>query len=236
MEDAWNWHWLFLSASLGGKAKWDHFSCWSKAVICILQLLCLRTLVWQNKVLCPPDLVSLPSCVSFQNAKALKAKKEDGNKAFKKGNYKLAYELYTEALGIDPNNIKTNAKLYCNRGTVNSKVRDVHLAGVCCQIPQHGCDKPQMSYSGKHSSPGCWAAASLRPWAVFQGFVLAQHLDQFPTASSWLLQKQNSNTWAAWSGRERRDMLQPYLSQQKAALSLFVSFPGMNRFIFLFFL
>lgn len=73
----------------------------------------------------PPDLVSLPRCVSFQNAKALKAKKEDGNKAFKKGNYKLAYELYTEALGIDPNNIKTNAKLYCNRGTVNSKVRGV---------------------------------------------------------------------------------------------------------------
>lgn len=85
----------------------------------------MRTLVWQNKVLGPPDLVSLPRCVSFQNAKALKAKKEDGNKAFKKGNYKLAYELYTEALGIDPNNIKTNAKLYCNRGTVNSKVRGV---------------------------------------------------------------------------------------------------------------
>lgn len=58
----------------------------------------------------------------FQNAKALKAKKDDGNKAFKEGNYKLAFELYTEALAIDPNNRKTNAKLYCNRGTVNSKV------------------------------------------------------------------------------------------------------------------
>lgn len=70
-----------------------------------------------------------PRCVVFQNAKALKAKKEDGNKAFKEGNYKLAYELYTEALGIDPNNIKTNAKLYCNRGTVNSKVRSGCCAG-----------------------------------------------------------------------------------------------------------
>ncbi|PNI33956.1 DNAJC7 isoform 6, partial [Pan troglodytes] len=51
------------------------------------------------------------ACIACRNAKALKAKKEDGNKAFKEGNYKLAYELYTEALGIDPNNIKTNAKL-----------------------------------------------------------------------------------------------------------------------------
>uniref|UniRef100_A0A8C0VK62 DnaJ homolog subfamily C member 7 n=1 Tax=Cyanistes caeruleus TaxID=156563 RepID=A0A8C0VK62_CYACU len=92
-----------------------------------LELLCLRTLFWQNKVLGPPDLI-LPRFVSFQNAKALKAKKEDGNKAFKKGNYKLAYELYTEALGIDPNNIKTNAKLYCNRGTVNSKLRKLEEA------------------------------------------------------------------------------------------------------------
>lgn len=104
-------------------------------------------------MLVPPDLVSLPWCVSFQNAKALKAKKEDGNKAFKKGNYKLAYELYTEALGIDPNNIKTNAKLYCNRGTVNSKVRAGHLAGVCHHVPHHGSDEVQISYSGKHRLP-----------------------------------------------------------------------------------
>nr|KAF6455692.1 DnaJ heat shock protein family (Hsp40) member C7 [Rousettus aegyptiacus] len=67
-----------------------------------------------------------------KNAKALKAKKEDGNKAFKEGNYKLAYELYTEALGIDPNNIKTNAKLFCNRGTVNSKLRKLNDAIEDC--------------------------------------------------------------------------------------------------------
>lgn len=58
-----------------------------------------------------------------QNSKALKAKKEEGNKAFKEGNFEAAYELYSEALTIDPNNIKTNAKLYCNRATVGSKVR-----------------------------------------------------------------------------------------------------------------
>lgn len=58
-----------------------------------------------------------------QNAKALKAKKEEGNQAFKNNNYEAAYQLYTEALTIDPNNIKTNAKLYCNRATAGAKVK-----------------------------------------------------------------------------------------------------------------
>lgn len=57
-----------------------------------------------------------------QNAKALKAKKDEGNQAFKNNNYEAAYQLYTEALMIDPNNIKTNAKLYCNRATAGAKV------------------------------------------------------------------------------------------------------------------
>uniref|UniRef100_A0A668RGA5 DnaJ homolog subfamily C member 7 n=1 Tax=Oreochromis aureus TaxID=47969 RepID=A0A668RGA5_OREAU len=62
--------------------------------------------------------------LACRNAKALKAKKEEGNKAFKEGNYEAAYELYSEALTIDPNNIKTNAKLYCNRATVGSKYEE----------------------------------------------------------------------------------------------------------------
>lgn len=60
---------------------------------------------------------------SHQNAKALKAKKEEGNQAFKNSNCEAAYQLYTEALAIDPNNIKTNAKLYCNRATAGAKVK-----------------------------------------------------------------------------------------------------------------
>ncbi|XP_019751464.1 dnaJ homolog subfamily C member 7 [Hippocampus comes] len=59
--------------------------------------------------------------LACRNAKALKAKKEEGNKAFKEGSFDAAYVLYSEALTIDPNNIKTNAKLYCNRATVGSK-------------------------------------------------------------------------------------------------------------------
>uniref|UniRef100_A0AAQ4R165 DnaJ (Hsp40) homolog, subfamily C, member 7 n=1 Tax=Gasterosteus aculeatus aculeatus TaxID=481459 RepID=A0AAQ4R165_GASAC len=62
--------------------------------------------------------------LACRDAKALKAKKEEGNTAFKEGNYDAAYELYSEALTIDPNNIKTNAKLYCNRATVGSKYEE----------------------------------------------------------------------------------------------------------------
>ncbi|CAJ0950857.1 unnamed protein product [Ranitomeya imitator] len=66
--------------------------------------------------------------LACRNAKALKAKKEEGNQAFKEGNYEMAYRLYSEALSIDPNNIKTNAKLYCNRGTVNAKLKKLDEA------------------------------------------------------------------------------------------------------------
>uniref|UniRef100_A0A6Q2Z2H7 J domain-containing protein n=1 Tax=Esox lucius TaxID=8010 RepID=A0A6Q2Z2H7_ESOLU len=61
--------------------------------------------------------------LACRNAKALKAKKEEGNQAFKDNNFEAAYKLYSEALMIDPNNIKTNAKLYCNRGTVGAKLK-----------------------------------------------------------------------------------------------------------------
>lgn len=53
---------------------------------------------------------------------------------FKEGNFEAAYDLYSEALTIDPNNIKTNAKLYCNRATVGSKVRNIHWADVCVHL------------------------------------------------------------------------------------------------------
>ncbi|XP_077590857.1 dnaJ homolog subfamily C member 7 [Stigmatopora nigra] len=70
--------------------------------------------------------------LACRNAKALKAKKEEGNKAFKEGRLDAAYVLYSEALTIDPNNIKTNAKLYCNRATVGSKLKKVEQAIQDC--------------------------------------------------------------------------------------------------------
>uniref|UniRef100_A0A673NA09 DnaJ homolog subfamily C member 7 n=1 Tax=Sinocyclocheilus rhinocerous TaxID=307959 RepID=A0A673NA09_9TELE len=70
--------------------------------------------------------------LACRNAKALKAKKEEGNKAFKEGSFEEAYVLYSEALTIDPNNIKTNAKLYCNRATVGSKLNKLEQAIEDC--------------------------------------------------------------------------------------------------------
>jgi len=57
----------------------------------------------------------------YKKAKSLKAKKEEGNTAFKAGNLDEAYKLYSEALLIDPCNRSTNAKLYFNRATVASR-------------------------------------------------------------------------------------------------------------------
>uniref|UniRef100_A0A673AJT4 DnaJ homolog subfamily C member 7 n=1 Tax=Sphaeramia orbicularis TaxID=375764 RepID=A0A673AJT4_9TELE len=70
--------------------------------------------------------------LACRNAKALKAKKEEGNQAFKINNYEAAYQLYTEALAIDPNNIKTNAKLYCNRATAGAKLKKLNQAIEDC--------------------------------------------------------------------------------------------------------
>lgn len=55
----------------------------------------------------------------------LKLKKEEGNAAFKAEKYQDAYNLYTEALLVDPQNTKTNAKLHFNKATVAAKVKNL---------------------------------------------------------------------------------------------------------------
>ncbi len=61
------------------------------------------------------------------------AKKEEGNKVFRAGNFEEAYKIYTEALEIDPNNKFTNSKLYCNRATVCTKVcKTVLIFNLIC--------------------------------------------------------------------------------------------------------
>ncbi|CAG9865374.1 unnamed protein product [Phyllotreta striolata] len=58
----------------------------------------------------------------YKRAKTLKKMKEDGNEAYKTCKFQEAYDLYTEALKVDPLNKKTNAKLYFNRATVLSRL------------------------------------------------------------------------------------------------------------------
>lgn len=68
----------------------------------------------------------------YKRAKLLKKKKEDGNEAYKANRFQEAYNLYTEALTIDPLNKKTNAKLYFNRATVSSRLNKMRDAVADC--------------------------------------------------------------------------------------------------------
>lgn len=69
---------------------------------------------------------------AYKRAKQLKVKKEEGNEAFKSGNFTQAYTLYSEALSIDPLNKVTNAKLHFNRATVASKLGRLNEAVSEC--------------------------------------------------------------------------------------------------------
>ncbi|XP_064466243.1 dnaJ homolog subfamily C member 7-like isoform X5 [Ornithodoros turicata] len=77
-----------------------------------------------------PDHSKALAC--YRKARMLKAKKEEGNEAFKNGKYQAAYDIYTAALAIDPNNKLTNAKLYCNRATACSKINKLNQAVDDC--------------------------------------------------------------------------------------------------------
>uniref|UniRef100_UPI00358E8E4B dnaJ homolog subfamily C member 7-like n=1 Tax=Myxine glutinosa TaxID=7769 RepID=UPI00358E8E4B len=70
--------------------------------------------------------------LACKNAKLLKAKKEEGNQAFKDGQLQEAYDMYSSALQIDPNNRITNAKIYCNRAAVSMKLKSFDQAAQDC--------------------------------------------------------------------------------------------------------
>jgi len=59
----------------------------------------------------------------YKKARLLKQKKGEGNEAFKAGKLTDAHSLYSDALGIDPCNKFTNAKLFFNRATVAAKLK-----------------------------------------------------------------------------------------------------------------
>ena len=54
-------------------------------------------------------------------------KKEEGNSYFREGKHEEAYKTYSEGLEIDPLNVFTNAKLFCNRALVGSKASVIKL-------------------------------------------------------------------------------------------------------------
>lgn len=72
------------------------------------------------------------SKVVLRLARQLNQKKEEGNAAFKNHEYEAAEQLYTDALAVDPCNVTTNAKLYCNRAAVLMQNRRYAAAIADC--------------------------------------------------------------------------------------------------------
>ena len=58
----------------------------------------------------------------YKKAKQLQTKKELGNQAFKAGKWQEAYDLYSEALGVDVLNKSLHSILFYNRATASSKL------------------------------------------------------------------------------------------------------------------
>ncbi|XP_071447719.1 dnaJ homolog subfamily C member 7 [Hetaerina americana] len=88
--------------------------------------------LFQHVLRLAPDHVKAQDI--YKKAKLLRAKKEEGNEAFRKGNFTEAYQLYSDALATDPNNRMTNAKLFFNRATVLSKLGRLKEAVEDCTV------------------------------------------------------------------------------------------------------
>ncbi|KAI8342477.1 hypothetical protein BC941DRAFT_412908 [Chlamydoabsidia padenii] len=70
---------------------------------------------------CDPDFAKARTLL--KKARAIENKKEAGNAAFKSNQLQEAYDAYTSALELDPDNSIMNAKLYSNRAAVLQKLK-----------------------------------------------------------------------------------------------------------------
>jgi len=64
----------------------------------------------------------------YKKAKLLTSKKEEGNNEFRSARYAQAVQVYTDALNIDPLNLITNSKIFCNRATAYTKLNKLDEA------------------------------------------------------------------------------------------------------------
>ena len=65
-------------------------------------------------------------------AQRLDAERNDGNSAFKRGDWAGAVAAYTRALAVDPSHLKFNALLYCNRAAAHGKQGQLQQALADC--------------------------------------------------------------------------------------------------------
>jgi len=68
----------------------------------------------------------------MKKAQQLETRKKDGNDAFSAGKNQEAYDIYTECLSIDVDNVSTNATLYCNRAAAAMKLKKYQEAVDDC--------------------------------------------------------------------------------------------------------
>merc|ERR1719150_2003395 len=68
-----------------------------------------------------PDFVKAKE--TFKKSRQLKSKRDEATESFKAGNLQDAFNHYSTALSIDPNNKLILAKLYCSRATVLAKMK-----------------------------------------------------------------------------------------------------------------
>lgn len=69
---------------------------------------------------------------ALKKAKLLVRKKEEGNSLYREGRHEDAFQVYSDALEVDPHNVLTNAKLFCNRALVGSKIGKLEEAIQDC--------------------------------------------------------------------------------------------------------
>ncbi|KAK9722900.1 hypothetical protein K7432_002337 [Basidiobolus ranarum] len=79
---------------------------------------------------CDPDYHKARTLL--KTIKAIDAKKNAGNDAFRAGNYQEAYDLYTAALEVDGENYLSNSKIYSNRATASAKMSKFDQAVEDC--------------------------------------------------------------------------------------------------------
>jgi DnaJ family protein C protein 7 len=76
---------------------------------------------WKEALRCDPDYTAAKA--AWNLAKALEAKKDEGNAAFKAGQLDVAVVAYTEAMAIDDTNDAVTATLLSNRATARLKLK-----------------------------------------------------------------------------------------------------------------
>jgi DnaJ family protein C protein 7 len=76
---------------------------------------------FQQIMRCDPDNSTVRD--EYKRCKEIEEKKEAGNAAFKSSSLQQAIDLWTVAIDLDRENAAVTAKLYCNRATALSKLK-----------------------------------------------------------------------------------------------------------------